>query len=196
MGAPSEEAETIAAYLEQAHSITTAHELKDAAPEDCASSEDCPAALRELMSSDGSFSSAEVVQNGLRFLQKEYDEEGFTRPGAAPAEEEQPAAAEAAQEDEEAEEGTVELEEAAEEEDPEAAEARRLDDGVDAVVRQLVALHTKTGKLEAMKGEPGIRKRLSQYWAGPDDPERLSKAEAFATLVKRRFKAFLDEGEL
>lgn len=64
-------------HLLQEHGIATAHQLKDAVPADCADSEDCPSILSALMNNANG---SEITQNGLRFLQKEYDEKGMTHP--------------------------------------------------------------------------------------------------------------------
>ena len=61
----------------QEHGIETAHQLKNAVPADCAESEECPGTLSALMNNANG---AEITQNGLRFLQKEYDEKGLTHP--------------------------------------------------------------------------------------------------------------------
>ena len=67
----------VSAHLMQEHGIETAHQLKNAVPADCAESEDCPGTLSALMNNANG---AEITQNGLRFLQKEYDEKGLTHP--------------------------------------------------------------------------------------------------------------------
>ena len=71
---------TCRAHLLAEHGIETAHQLKDAVPADCADSEDCPSTLSALMNNENG---SEITQNGLRFLQKEYDEKGLTHPDDA-----------------------------------------------------------------------------------------------------------------
>ena len=68
----------------------------------------------------------------------------------------------------------------------------RSDRGIERIVSELVDIYTKVGRLEAMKGEEGVRSRLATYYK-PGAVDRVVKAEAFLDLAKRRFRAKLSE---
>eukprot|EP01043_Picozoa_sp_COSAG02_P026809 COSAG02_NODE_1555_length_11948_cov_28.444932_7_plen_294_part_00 len=60
---------------------------------------------------------------------------------------------------------------------------------LETLIQEALEVYHKIQKLDVMGGEEGLRKRILSYGAGlaPDDPQRVSRAQEFLELVKRRF---------
>ena len=66
------------------------------------------------------------------------------------------------------------------------------------VIQEALAVYHKIGKLRVMGGEEGLRHRMKSYGDGlpKDDPQRVSRAQEFLQLVKKRFQRKLMDEEL